>query len=689
MNKLGIFETLLIKSTEKRKVNKRVLMNSYVSLFLAISILTLTTFSWFTLTDTAMVSSPAMKLQSTSGLRVNHGEDLSSNITLSKTVTLAEASSVDGRNMFFPTTGTFPDEGSDAENEMDTSKMIFREGNVGDRNSKYYYNNFSINVDSGTTKVYVKSYSVKVIPANGENIQTFDGSVKFRETVSENPPKECPIRIAFIGDSSTKPVVIDPTALIGTYAKSYQAVSSIDETGKPVLMASEADSFSEYYFATENPLFTVSKEEGKSQLDGTMVIWLEGTGGNCDMYAGGTVEIDIQLESNWDYMDTVIFVDRTRGDGENDTYTELNWVEHDGCIVIMSYYDTKTQKEKSVVMAGPQKNSEGKNIWKAALPDYIDTDIKFLRYNPKVEMIWNAWYTEKNINDNEKRPLSDELKGWNEYSDEGEGRKLQESRIVNENEVDYRCVTYEAIRGNGWGDTDDQILREYPGLGYWITTGGIIIDGEEEEETNSPSDPVSTPEWYLSGSFNNWATDNSSYHFAESGNNTYSLTLNLNADTYGFKLFDNNSSKYYANENNSFNDELSKSLLTESEGTENCMSLIATGGKYIFTIDTSGENPQLTVKKEAATNIKINTSFEYPSGKKMYLVYDDDTTVELYDYQGSYKRESIEVSSVRKIKGFKTSDGLEFYLDEADYPTLENNNWYTYKLNDSDKLVKT
>lgn len=117
-----------------RITRRKSLPLSYASLFLAILIFITGTVSWFTVHDTAKIDSTNLKFDSSTGLRVNDGEDLTNHIKF-EDFSLAEASSVDGRNFFLPATGTF---------SSTTELMKFREGNVGDKNKKYAYKDFTL-----------------------------------------------------------------------------------------------------------------------------------------------------------------------------------------------------------------------------------------------------------------------------------------------------------------------------------------------------------------------------------------------------------------------------------------------------------------------------------------------------------------------------------------------------------------
>ena len=120
--------------SDNRLLGRKKLAISYVSLFLVFTLVLVTTMAWFTVKDTASINSQAFSLESSAALRVNDGQEDLSNHLVVKDFKLEEASSVDGRNMFFPSEGNFKDS---------TSAMKFREGTVGDRNKTYVYSTCS------------------------------------------------------------------------------------------------------------------------------------------------------------------------------------------------------------------------------------------------------------------------------------------------------------------------------------------------------------------------------------------------------------------------------------------------------------------------------------------------------------------------------------------------------------------
>lgn len=446
--------------SKKIRVNRKIVL-SYASVFLIVILLLSATASWFTTNDLGEVNTDSFTMETVTGLRVNDGEDLKNHIIL-ENIRLEEASSVDGRNMFFPTTGTLTSK---------TSEMKFREGNVGDKNYNYCYKDFVLKGDSGITYVYMKNYSVKVNRIeDGKTVQEiFDGSTKINYEngipVSQESHEECPIRMAFITDSCEKPTMIDPTALVQQYAKKYNAVNMIDENGVALTAQSVGDAFSDYYFATGKPIFTLN---GTEPLAVTMLVWLEGTSEACDQYAGQDISIDIELESNWSDMDYVKFVDDTLPDDEGVSGGD-HWIGSDDVCIIMTYKDINAEDHmKSIVM---QQTPGNQYEWFAPIPKNIITDISFYRYSLTNETIYNSWHTREDV----YNQLSDKAKGW-VYQIMGTGY-LQEYRTTDGSANGTIEHTYTARRGNGHGyveEGDDyiQMKRLSPCIGYWGTPGG-------------------------------------------------------------------------------------------------------------------------------------------------------------------------------------------------------------------------
>ena len=214
---------------------------------------------------------------------------------------------------------------------------------------------------------------------------------------------------------------------------------------------------------------------GQKPLDVTLVAWFEGAYEDqsvYDKYAGASVTIDVELESNYNDMEAITFIDKTRGDkGEN-----TPWIKTDDCIVTMQYKDTDTT-QKTVVMKY-LGSVDGYNTWTAALPKDVTTDISFFRFSTTNNIIYNSWHTKDNVNNE----LSPTAQGW--IVNNEDLYPLQESRIVNGN----RSLVYTAKRGNGYGKTDSTFERLSPCIGYWdYSPSGSTV----ETTTPSPTTPTS------------------------------------------------------------------------------------------------------------------------------------------------------------------------------------------------------
>ena len=511
---------------DSRLNNTKKVMTSYVALFLVLSIFAVSTFSWFTIRDTATIDSDPFSLESAAGMRVNKGEEIRNTITV-KQAKLKEASSVDGRNMFFPVDRGYGDKGQ----SVDTSEMKFREGTVGDKNNGYIYSDFTLTGQTGgQVEVYVKSYKVEVKNKNTGNTEVYDGATHITVDGNSKPStylayqNPCPIRIAFIRNSAEASTVIDPTAIIDNYADECQAVSSVNSLGSATTTKAKGRSFSDYYFGTGAPLFTL---DGLKSQNITMVAWLEATGENCDAYEGQDVSITVELESNWKDMEYVTFVDKTKGDADDDENTELRWVGNAGCFLVMTYYDENFQNPKSVVMSESKSDGKKPIEWIAYLPKDKITNISFMRYSKvkekikldgtndvEVGRIYNVWHTTAEVNT------------WIAANKSGNGEKaFNWSHEINKNGLQtYRTDdgtkngnkenTYYAVHGNGYGDTPTVAENVAPCIGYWGTTYPNSSGGSVEPTTTEQL--PTTGETYARADiqidYNLWLNEYNSYN---------------------------------------------------------------------------------------------------------------------------------------------------------------------------------
>lgn len=511
---------------DSRLNNTKKVTTSYVALFLVLSIFAVSTFSWFTIRDTATIDSDPFSLESAAGMRVNKGEEIRNTITV-KQAKLKEASSVDGRNMFFPVDRGYGDKGQ----SVDTNEMKFREGTVGDKNNGYIYSDFTLTGQTGgQVEVYVKSYKVEVKNKNTGNTEVYDGATHITVDSNNKPStylayqNPCPIRIAFIRNSAEASTVIDPTAIIDNYADECQAVSSVNSLGSATTTKAKGRSFSDYYFGTGAPLFTL---DGLKSQNITMVAWLEATGENCDAYEGQDVSITVELESNWKDMEYVTFVDKTKGDADNDQDTELRWVGNAGCFLVMTYYDENFQNPKSVVMSESKSDGKKPIEWIAYLPKDKITNISFMRYSKvkekikldgtndvEVGRIYNVWHTTADVNTWIAANKSGNGKKAYDWSLDINKNGLQTYRTDNGTATGNKENTYYAVHGNGYGDTPTVAENVAPCIGYWGTKYANSSGGSVEPTTTEQL-PI-TGETYARADiqidYNLWLNEYNSYN---------------------------------------------------------------------------------------------------------------------------------------------------------------------------------
>lgn len=113
-------------------------------------------YAWFVIADNNQIDSGVITVAPDSGLRIDFKDaDKNNYINLWNYLhdfAFEPATSVDGRNIYFPTTGTF--------NNTRTNDIVFREGTVNDVNTKYISVDFSLTNTANTdAKVYLDNNS--------------------------------------------------------------------------------------------------------------------------------------------------------------------------------------------------------------------------------------------------------------------------------------------------------------------------------------------------------------------------------------------------------------------------------------------------------------------------------------------------------------------------------------------------
>lgn len=520
-------QALLIKAKRSRKRLKGA-SKSYVSLFVIVTLVVVGTLAWFTAKDQIGINSPLLEFNSSSGIHDSEMQTLQDKIEIPY-FRLEEASSVDGRNIYFPSS-FFNNPSDAADATVTTSKastssdtlvnwtstnssmktqtlaMRFREGNAGDKNVRYAYGDADINSAGGETKVWVKGYKVVI----GDDVDNEAACNVYHDKIDINSdftkqtfydPYTCPVRIAIIDDSGHTPKVFDPSAKLADYVDKTYAVYKVNSDGTPTLLEDfnkvNLQSFASYYYGTDNPLFTI---EAGHRIKLTVVAWLEGTHPYAKDFVGKEMSLSLEIETNVTQMEEIYLHDWTIGDEhttevdfDNYIYYGKNepghsWLSGDVNIA-MQYYDTVAETYKTVEMTKMDTtDSQGHTVYKGALPNYVYTDISFYRLSKHSDdvypgTVFNSWHTygkytpadasdkrlphDKGVN-KALDDLDSPAKGWRVLGNLRETRRISDSGTA--------CYTdYYAIRGNGYNEVDHNANDRYkkwlsPCIGYWGTS---------------------------------------------------------------------------------------------------------------------------------------------------------------------------------------------------------------------------
>lgn len=513
-------KAISVKFSNKKKRFKGA-TKSYVSLFLVVIIAVASTTAWLSVKDKLTVNSPEMEMRSATGIQDSSLQVLQTEVVVDN-FRLEEASSVDGRNIFFPT--SYINNVNDADNatvtlrsnrvddiidwpttnssmDTQTKAMRFREANAGDKNVNYAYADAQVSSSGAQTDVWIKGYKIKI----GNNVYEDKLDINSDYTKQNFPnPYTCPVRIAIIDDSGHTPKVFDPSARIKDQANNTMAVLNTKDDGTPTTHTTDLDAFSSYYYGTNNPLFTVPA--GKT-INLSVVAWLEGTHPYAKDYQGQEMTFSIEIETNVSQMEEIYLHDWTIGDEHtgvtSSNYIEAakNWTNSTGVKtgqwlsgsvdIAMQYFDTSANVYKTTVMKkldttnltdsdvehgvsrSTGKDSNGFTVFKAAIPKAVSTQISFYRLSTQTDdvypgTVFNSWHTYSGVNSK----LTSTAQSWRILGN------LAETRQVGSTSSLY--THYYAIRGNGHGEVaHNPTSSAYPKwlspcIGYWGTASGPV-----------------------------------------------------------------------------------------------------------------------------------------------------------------------------------------------------------------------
>ncbi|MGN1137990.1 MAG: hypothetical protein ACI4RM_00955 [Ruminococcus sp.] len=282
---MGIMNKKLIpflaEATKNCKANKKQLIMSVVSLFMAVVILVATTFCWFCLQEAETTGT--LNVDAGNGLRLNYNNDNSSKVEITENMVFKPVSSVMGQNLYFPSDGGFFTE----SNIIDKTKEItYRSATAGDKNVFFLQYDFSLTAFADDTEVFMDPDETHIY-------------YRGKSTAVDA------MRVAFIYDNGKGSVIMNPT-------QSNRTVEAVEVanygTGECISTSPQVSQPFKYYTAGQgHELFKMQAGENQKI---SVVIWLEGTDPECkNKIIGNDLDINIKFTTTWNDMDEIRFVD--------------------------------------------------------------------------------------------------------------------------------------------------------------------------------------------------------------------------------------------------------------------------------------------------------------------------------------------------------------------------------------------
>ena len=366
------FSAVVSSAVASRKTNKKQLALSIISLILAAVVLTTGTYCWFALSK-SKGEGKNINLVVGNGLRVNDLGEASQKFN-DKSY-LQPASSVDGRNLFFPTDGT--------DFSKETALMTFRSANAGDRNYNYVQLDFNLTAEANYTSIYLdKSTSLKIEVPEQSAFASLEDYEAYK-TKAEKAEKA--LRMAIYYDGMEKPVVF--TSQMNPWP--LNAVKDIDRTtGRFLESANQvAYPFKDYTYG-KNQLAVLNQGETRPF---SLIIWLEGTDTeNCisDAVMLKQLVLNLTFTTSWDNTEEIIFVDDTRDQNNNKQYLVRNLLNDNPAYSLVLDYDDPVHNVNHMRFTMQKFVSSLDNYqWKCDLPGIAHNNISFLVLNGSGEVV--------------------------------------------------------------------------------------------------------------------------------------------------------------------------------------------------------------------------------------------------------------------------------------------------------------
>lgn len=272
-------------------------LRSIVALLLVVMLVFCSTYAWIEGAKNAEAKGEECTVIAGSGVKFI-GPDATNptSVSLPNKTTLSDCSSVDGRNIFIPTTGSI----RKSSETTSTSNLKFRNAVEEDKNNKFLTAEFSIKSlenksddTSKTTPIYIDSSS-SFTCASGSSL---------------------PFRVSLNFNDGSDPVVLCPGLTYETATRQYTPVSSINaDTGAAKTASKTADSMQKYFYG-KTPVYSLPYGETRKV---TVTLWLEGTDSDCTAakVSAQSIGMNLVLTTEDLNMRTITFVD----------YTPTSWV---------------------------------------------------------------------------------------------------------------------------------------------------------------------------------------------------------------------------------------------------------------------------------------------------------------------------------------------------------------------------
>lgn len=307
-----------INSNYRRDIKS--FLRSIVALLMAVMLIFGSTFAWIEGSKKAETNGNECTVSAGAGLQFIgiKNDDIDKGVlTLGGTSNLQDCSSVDGRNIFFPTTGSIRPA---TDTASITDNIKFRSSVQSDvTDKKYITKEFIIkslesgsdapDTPVGSTKIYIDSSTI------------FTGNADFLKA----------LRVSLNFNDGSAPIVICPGLTYDTETRPYSPVASIGDDGSATNIANMSALQHGHYYYGKTPVYKLPLGESRRV---TLTVWLEGTDDNCttDFAANKEFNMNLVLSTEDANMRTVTFVD----------YTPSTWVKNQNATMYVVNSETTT-----------------------------------------------------------------------------------------------------------------------------------------------------------------------------------------------------------------------------------------------------------------------------------------------------------------------------------------------------------